>query len=154
MNMLPQSNCNTYSLRGIHLGMVNGACWNNMLYLSQFHSSASNLSKQSRNHLSDRGTSNLYAAATWTRHVRRRHWRTHSLQKQTCTYRMLPWYLLRLHPLLWQRKYLPWDEKLPAPKRNPVIKGSAHAIVGIVAGACTIIFHLCAVGAVVAGILG
>ena len=43
---------------------------------------------------------------------------------------------------------------LQARKRNPVIKGSAHAIVGIVAGACTIIFHLCAVGLVVAGILG
>jgi hypothetical protein len=42
---------------------------------------------------------------------------------------------------------------LQARKRNPVIKGSAHAIVGIVAGVCTIIFHGCAVGAVVIGVM-
>ncbi len=42
---------------------------------------------------------------------------------------------------------------LQARKQNPVIKGSAHAIVGIVAGVCTIIFHICAVGAVVVGIM-
>ena len=42
---------------------------------------------------------------------------------------------------------------LQARKRNPVIKGSAHAIVGIVAGVCTIIFHGCAVGTVVIGVM-
>jgi hypothetical protein len=43
---------------------------------------------------------------------------------------------------------------LQARNRNPVIKGSAHAIVGIVAGSCTIIFHICAIVGVVAGIMG
>ena len=42
---------------------------------------------------------------------------------------------------------------LQARKRNPVIKGSAHAIVGIVAGVCTIIFHICAIGAIVVGVM-
>ena len=40
---------------------------------------------------------------------------------------------------------------LQARKRNPVIKGSAHAIVGIVAGVCTIIFHICAIVGIVVG---
>ncbi len=39
---------------------------------------------------------------------------------------------------------------LQARKRNPVIKGSAHAIVGIVAGVCTIIFHICAIAGIIA----
>ena len=42
---------------------------------------------------------------------------------------------------------------LQAKKRNPVIKGSAHAIVGIVAGVCTIIFHICATVGTIAFIM-
>lgn len=42
---------------------------------------------------------------------------------------------------------------LQARKRNPVIKGSAHAIVGIVAGVCTIIFHICATVGTIAFIM-
>jgi len=42
---------------------------------------------------------------------------------------------------------------LQARKRNPVIKGSAHAIVGIVAGVCTIIIHICLIGAIVVGVM-
>jgi len=42
---------------------------------------------------------------------------------------------------------------LQARKRNPVIKGSVHAIVGIVAGVCTIIIHMCAIGAIVVGVM-
>jgi hypothetical protein len=42
---------------------------------------------------------------------------------------------------------------LQARKQNPVIKGSAHAIVGIVAGVCTIIFHICATVGTIAAIM-
>lgn len=42
---------------------------------------------------------------------------------------------------------------LQARKQNPIIKGSAHAIIGIVAGICTILFHICAVVGTVAAIM-
>ena len=42
---------------------------------------------------------------------------------------------------------------LQARNRNPVIKGSAHAVVGIVAGICTIIFHICAIVGTIAAIM-
>ncbi|MBT5598334.1 MAG: DUF4190 domain-containing protein [Planctomycetaceae bacterium] len=42
---------------------------------------------------------------------------------------------------------------LQARKQNPVIKGSAHAIVGIVAGICTIICHICFTVGIVGGVL-
>jgi hypothetical protein len=42
---------------------------------------------------------------------------------------------------------------LQARNRNPVIKGSAHAVVGIVAGICTIIFHICATVGTIAAIM-
>jgi hypothetical protein len=42
---------------------------------------------------------------------------------------------------------------LQARKQNPVIKGSAHAIVGIVAGICTIILHGCFIAGIFGGIM-